>query len=41
MSDVDRPIFFLLKAKCDLIAQLLEVEEGDLVFKYFSPSRDN
>lgn len=34
LSEEDRPIFFLLKAKCDLIADFLEVELNDLVFKY-------
>ena len=34
LSEEDRPIFFLLKAKCDLIADFLKVELNDLVFKY-------
>lgn len=34
LSDEKRPIFFLLKAKCDLIADFLDVELNDLVFKY-------
>ena len=34
LSEEDRPIFFLLKAKCNLIADFLEVELNDLVFKY-------
>lgn len=33
LSDVKEPIFFLLKAKCKLVAQLLEVDKGELVFK--------
>lgn len=31
LSESDRPIFFLLKAKCDVIARHLGVEKGDLV----------
>jgi len=33
LSDVDRPVFFLLKAKCPVIAQDLDVEEGRTVLK--------
>ena len=33
LSEVKRDIFFLLKAKCKLVAELLAVEQGDLVFK--------
>ncbi len=36
LSNVESQIFFLLKAKCSLIARLLEVEEGSLVFKFKS-----
>lgn len=32
LSEVQEEIFFLLKAKCDLVANLLNVEVGDLVF---------
>ncbi len=34
LSEEKRSIFFLLKAKCDLIAEFLEVDLNDLVFKY-------
>jgi hypothetical protein len=34
LSEEKRSIFFLLKAKCDLIAEFLDVELNDLVFKY-------
>ncbi|TDX51404.1 damage-control phosphatase ARMT1 family protein [Orenia marismortui] len=34
LSSVSEPIFFLLKAKCNLLAQILDVNEGDLVFKF-------
>ena len=34
LSAEKRSIFFLLKAKCDLIAEFLEVDLNDLVFKY-------
>lgn len=34
LSEADRSIFFLLKAKCDLIADYLDVNLNDLVFKY-------
>ncbi len=33
LSEVDRPIFFLLKAKCPVIAQNIGVEVGDIVLK--------
>jgi uncharacterized protein with ATP-grasp and redox domains len=33
LSNVSRPIFFLLKAKCHVIANDLKVKEGDIVFK--------
>ena len=33
LSDAEREIFFLLKAKCDLVANMLEVDTGDLVFE--------
>ncbi len=33
LSDVDRSVFFLLKAKCPVIAQDLGVEEGQTVLK--------
>ncbi len=32
LSDVEDDIFFLLKAKCDLVAEILRVDVGDLVF---------
>jgi len=34
LTEAKRPIFFLLKAKCDLIAEYLDVDLNDLVFKY-------
>jgi hypothetical protein len=34
LSEEKRSIFFLLKAKCDLIAEFLDVELNDLIFKY-------
>lgn len=33
LSGVNRPIFFLLRAKCRVVAEDLEVEEGKLVLK--------
>jgi len=33
LSEVDRPVFFLLKAKCHVIAKDLGVHEGDIVLK--------
>lgn len=33
LSDVDRPVFFLLKAKCQLIARELDVEKNAIVMK--------
>ncbi len=33
LSEVDRPVFFLLKAKCSVIAQDIGVNEGDTVLK--------
>lgn len=32
LSEVNKDIYFLLKAKCDLVANLLEVDVGDFVF---------
>ena len=32
LSEVDKEIYFLLKAKCDLVANLLDVNVGDFVF---------
>ncbi|MGM0470848.1 MAG: damage-control phosphatase ARMT1 family protein [Bacillota bacterium] len=34
LSLAQAPIFFLLKAKCNLVARILEVNQGDLVFKF-------
>lgn len=34
LSDCDRDIFFLLKAKCPLISNLLEVKINEYIFKY-------
>ncbi|WP_018248703.1 damage-control phosphatase ARMT1 family protein [Orenia marismortui] len=34
LSSVSAPIFFLLKAKCNLVARILDVNEGDLVFRF-------
>ena len=31
LSDVDRPIFYLLKAKCDLVAEHIGVSVGESV----------
>jgi damage-control phosphatase, subfamily I len=33
LSDADRPVFFLLKAKCELIARELDVDMGSIVMK--------
>ncbi len=33
LSDVNRPIFFLLKAKCEVIAKDLRVKKNDIVLK--------
>ena len=33
LSDEKRKIFFILKAKCDVIANYLKVEKGSLIFK--------
>ncbi|MGM0409358.1 MAG: damage-control phosphatase ARMT1 family protein [Bacillota bacterium] len=32
LSEVDKEIYYLLKAKCELVANLLEVKVGDFVF---------
>jgi uncharacterized protein with ATP-grasp and redox domains len=34
LSMQDKPIFFLLKAKCPVIARDLKVQQGDTVIKY-------
>lgn len=34
MSDVDRDIFFILKAKCPVIARHLNVDVDDIIFKF-------
>ena len=34
LSDYPRPIFFLLKAKCRMIAKSLGVQKGDLILKF-------
>ena len=34
LSDVDRDIFFLLKAKCPVVARHLNVKVDDIIFKY-------
>jgi uncharacterized protein with ATP-grasp and redox domains len=34
LSDTNAPIFFLLKAKCPVIADHLGVKENDIIFKY-------
>lgn len=39
LSDPPRPVFFLLKAKCPVIARDLGVDENDIVLKY-SAERD-
>ena len=33
LSNVDRPMFFLLKAKCHIIANDLNVKENDIILK--------
>ncbi len=33
LSDVDRPLFFLLKAKCEVIAKDLGVDKNDIILK--------
>jgi len=33
LSNVGRPVFFLLKAKCGVIANDLNVKENDIVLK--------
>jgi len=33
LSEVDRPVFFLLKAKCKVIASHLQVLEDDIILK--------
>jgi len=33
LSDVDRSIFFLLRAKCPVVAEDLGVKDGDLILK--------
>ncbi len=34
LSDVDVPVFFLFKAKCEVIARDVGVKKGDIVLKY-------
>ena len=34
LSDCQRPVFFILKAKCTMIADRLSVNLNDYVFKY-------
>jgi len=34
LSETDRPVFFLLKAKCPVIARDMHVKENDIVLKY-------
>lgn len=45
ISDETRPVFFLLKAKCAVIAQDIEVKEGSLILmkgkNYNFPEREN
>lgn len=36
LSDTDRPVFYLLKAKCDMIANRFDVSVGDNLFVYQS-----
>ena len=33
LSSEERPIFFLLKAKCPIIARDLGIESGDIILK--------
>lgn len=33
LSDVKRPLFFLLKAKCEVIAKDLKVKKNDIIIK--------
>jgi len=41
LSNVDRPVFFLLKTKCEVIAKHLNVKENDIVLKasYYKQKR--
>jgi len=39
LSDVNHPIYFLLVAKCDLVAKELGVKKGDFVVKKFYKSK--
>jgi len=39
LSNVKRPVFFLLKAKCKIIARHLEVQENDIVLKVSNNKR--
>lgn len=34
LLDIESNIYFLLKAKCEIIAEVLEVEKDDFVFLY-------
>ena len=34
LSEIDKPIFFLLKAKCKMIANHLGIKENDIILKY-------
>lgn len=40
LSGIDRPIFFLLRAKCSVIAKDLGVEEGGLILKGMNIRKD-
>lgn len=37
LSDCPRPVFFLLKAKCRMLAEHLNVQMNDYVFRYYQP----
>jgi uncharacterized protein with ATP-grasp and redox domains len=37
LSDCDRGIYFLLKAKCPVLSRALGVDLNDYVFKYYNP----
>ena len=39
LSNVDRPVFFLLKAKCNVIANNLKVKENDIILKLINSVR--
>ena len=40
LSETDKPVFFLLKAKCPVIAKDIGVKEDDIVLKYALKAKD-